>query len=703
MRGAAHKILDDVNAEILSQLICYNKKNVLIFDGHKADGKKKQYWEPGEIDLDLHIKGIKKQGGQLSDNGYSKNIVIDVDRLGLSAAEIGAAAYKIDNKLVIFPSPSGKKWHVWKFYNKKIPTSHLAKEAKQIEKEFKKLYGKDIDADKTQPTHSQIGINFPFCTKEQYPYSPAGVKLTWKQFLFRIKFQDHPLISMAAGLQEPGRHDALIIMAAYLHKNNMMENLDDVVDAMDGFDDEEYINRIKNKKIHEKYEVSNKAINKSLTNILGFDYELPAAAEEETAEELEVFEYTGVEKIKPRPWVIEGWALKKTLTLVVGQPGVGKTMFLAQLGSGLASGNPVLDKTILQRGNVLFIAAEETLNEINLRLKGIETHIGKNDGKFKIYKRGLENDLKLVNFTKTGATATKQYKQLQNTIRKKEIKYIILDPLINFQTGTYDENSNQNMDNYIKNYLIPLAVNADGVVFSGHHTNKISMVATHDNELLVDNQNALNAARGASSLIGAARFVLALQPMTRKLWEDHFKDHIQDGSSFVHYTGLIEAKSNYNVIAEEVLWCRKNTIKVATEDGFTEDTACFSTTELNKITKAKNKLKAAKNAQWCRSHMPFIASMFNDKDRITLNSIVSELVPKDPDFADGKVLEQTIKTRVRRKLENALSGKEETKDGYQSHGIAWEDGYNYWIARDHSSEGAAKVFIQRGKDFRRSK
>ena len=87
----------------------------------------------------------------------------------------------------------------------------------------------------------------------------------------------------------------------------------------------------------------------------------------------------------------------------------------------------------------------------------------------------------------------------------------------------------------------------------------------------------------------------------------------------------------------------------------------------------------------------------------TLNSIVSELVPKDPDFADGKVLEQTIKTRVRRKLENALSGKEETKDGYQSHGIAWEDGYNYWISRDHTSEGAAKVFIQRGKDFKRNK
>ena len=64
--------------------------------------------------------------------------------------------------------------------------------------------------------------------------------------IFRIKFQEHPIISIAAGLQEPGRHDALIIMAAYLHKKDMMHNLDEVIEAMDNFNDEEYINRIKN-------------------------------------------------------------------------------------------------------------------------------------------------------------------------------------------------------------------------------------------------------------------------------------------------------------------------------------------------------------------------------------------------------------------------------------------------------------------------
>ena len=63
--------------------------------------------------------------------------------------------------------------------------------------------------------------------------------------------------------------------------------------------------------------------------------------------------------------------------------------------------------------------------------------MGKNDGRFKIFKRGLEQDLKLVNFTKDRALKTKQYKQLENTIKTQKIKYIILDPLINFQTGTY--------------------------------------------------------------------------------------------------------------------------------------------------------------------------------------------------------------------------------------------------------------------------
>ena len=84
-----------------------------------------------------------------------------------------------------------------------------------------------------------------------------------------------------------------------------------------------------------------------------------------------------------------------------------------------------------------------------------------------------------------------------------------------------------------------------------------------------------------------------------------------------------------------------------------------------------------------------------------MNSIVTELVPLEDDFGDENVLEAKIKTRVRRKLENGFSGKEERKDGLQSEGVEADDGYNYWIKRDYGRTGAAKVFLTRFIDFKR--
>jgi hypothetical protein len=190
--------------------------------------------------------------------------------------------------------------------------------------------------------------------------------------------------------------------------------------------------------------------------------------------------------------------------------------------------------------------------------------------------------------------------------------------------------------------------------------------------------------------------------MTKKLWDHHFKEHITDGSNFVHYTGLIEAKSNYNIIADDISWLKKDSVEIATDDGFTESTGVYTTTELNKVTKAKNKLKAAKNLQWCKAQMPTIIKLMDD-DEVTLNKVVVELLTQDPDFADQNVLEATIKTRIRRKLENGFSGREEGKNGLERMGIEHDDGYNYWLKTDHGKEGAAKKFIVRAKDFKRSR
>jgi len=720
MSGGAHTdsvVTSVVDARIISEIFKCDTANTLIWNGYKPDGTKNQYWKKQTIDWDGHIQGTLKQGGCLNRNGVANCAVIDVDKK-VDPVEFCRAAYAIDPLIIPFRSPSGTKWHAWKFYHKDLPVTQVAAEAKKIEKEFKKIYGKDVDVDKTQPTVTgQIGINFPFSSKEQYPYSPQGNKLSFKQFTFKYRFQHHPLIAIAAGLTEPGRHKTLLLIASYLHQKNKMKFLDEVIGAMDGLNDEYYRNRILNKNIHEKYKVGAKAIQKRIAEIVGHEdvaeeKEYTATVDEPTEDiideplqPLEIFEHTGLEPIQTRPWLMHGMLLENALTLVVGQPGVGKTMLLHMLGYSLATGNDFFGKQVEVRGNVLGLFAEETSNESAIRWAACKQKLGKNDGKYKLFRRGLEHELKLVKFSKDEARATTQYRQLELAIKKNNIKYIIVDPLISFQSGNYYENSKSNMEAYVKNYIVPLALKMGGAVIAGHHTNKLSMVASHDNELLVDNQNALMGARGASSLIGAARFVVALQPMTKKLWDQYFAEHITDGSTFIHYTGLIEAKSNYNMIADDIMWLKKETVDVPTGNGTYEATGIYATTELNKVTKAKNKLKAAKNLAWCRSQLPHIQKLFSkagdDADSITLNSIVTELVPMEQDFGDENVLEAKIKTRVRRKLENGFSGKAETKDGYQMEGIEADDGYNYWIKRDYGSKGAAKVFLTRYIDFKR--
>ena len=449
-------------------------------------------------------------------------------------------------------------------------------------------------------------------------------------------------------------------------------------------------------------ETVKRKIGEMIDKDLAAEMDLELAPVAEQLEALELEEYTGTETLKARHWIVDGWMMKKALTLIVGQAGVGKTILMAMLAAALANGQKILGRPIKENGNVLILAAEETKNEIRLRIKAIENLLEHKKTNNKIFIRGLEDQIKLVKFTMAEAKATKEYLQLQLAIKKHNIKFILLDPLISFQTGAYDENNNAKMEQFVKDFLIPLAVENNGCIVAGHHTNKFSMITITDGELLVDHQVALNAARGASSLVAAARFVLAIQPMTKKLFKDKFQDHIKDGSKFTNYAGLIEAKSNYSITEDEIDWLKKNSVslEVVNEDGESanESLGVFTTSDINKIAKAKNKLKAEKNEAFAKSQIPLIKSLMVN-DECTLNAAVEQVLMKDPEFADTNVDEKTIKSRVRRQLVNGLNGSAETKNGMTAQGISYDDGYNYWVKVDNSRDGAAKYFIQRGKDF----
>jgi len=703
----------------IALILKFKKEKRLIWDGYLPNGKKNQYWEDISVDLKKHLTGEIQQGGNLcyedeEGNKVAKAAVCDVDT-AVDAKEFCSKLFAVDPRTIPIRSPSGQNWHVWKFFIQPVPVEEAAKWARDIGFKLEKL-NYNIDFGKCNPTKtgSDVGINFPFGNNSQVPYDPRGNPYTFEQFKHRIRFNNYPYIAAATNLKTgKNRYDAALYAGAILHKNGKYK--DELLDAIiknfgTPFDDEDKVKKLKGGEC-EKYQfLKHETEEQKIGEMIGvkdftFEKDTETDIDEPPLEALELIEYTGKEKLKAREWVIKGWILLKALTLVVGQAGVGKTIFIAQLAAALAYGGSILGKIVLETGNVLILASEETLNELRLRLRAIEKMLGANNSTNKIFLRGLDEQIKLVEFTLVHAKKTKAYKQLELAIKKYNIKYILLDPLISFQTGAYDENNNAKMEQYVKDFIIPLAVKNNGAVIAGHHTNKFSMISIEDDgELVVDHQIALNSARGASSLVAAARFVLAFQPMTKKLFNKKFEPHLKDGSKFTNYAGLIEAKSNYNIVEDDINWLKKNSVslEVVDERGnqLNESIGVFSTTDLNKITRAKNKLKADQNEQYAKANLHLIKPLMVD-DECTLNAAVDTLAPLDPNHADPDVDEGTIKSRIRRQLENGLSGKVSSKNGLASEGISFDDGYNYWIKRDHTRVGAAKVFIQRGKDFKR--
>jgi hypothetical protein len=114
-------------------------------------------------------------------------------------------------------------------------------------------------------------------------------------------------------MYEPGRHTALVKIAAILEKNNKMEFLDDVIENFGTeFTDDGYIKRIKDKKIHEKYKnISAKGISAAITDIVGFDYELPP--DDGPSESIKVYRMLDPSIPTKDKKIYDGWIFKRGL------------------------------------------------------------------------------------------------------------------------------------------------------------------------------------------------------------------------------------------------------------------------------------------------------------------------------------------------------------------------------------------------------
>ena len=643
-----------------------------ILKGRKPDGKKNQYTLDQAFDAEKHLNLELLQGLEPTKEGQCKWLFEDVDQ-EVDPKEFCQTLFNLDPKAIPCQSPSGR-WHVFKFFHKWFPRQLIQKEAKELEEKLSKLY--KVDRGHTLPVKGGW-CNLPYARFENFDrkaYDPRGYPLSLKQFIHRVKFKNHPLIAAAAGMNElDGRHKTLFILALYcehvLKDIKLLEEInnnfaDPCSDAdVERFTDDEYHKT--NEKWTKQYLDNN--LENYFEDINGYRPEIVDHLDPKFIQPLDVHTYKSGDQVSKRKWVIEGTCMAGAVTLYVGPGGVGKTTIGSQLCYSEVTGEKFFGKTVFETGNALMIVQEETRNEVNLKLRALEEQFGSLEHcKNKIDIITIEKTVKLTHFKHDGTVAVlRDYHGLKKLIQKNKYKLIYLDPLISLKTGAFDENDNEKMERFIRDYIIPLGLENDCAVVMGHHTNKISGInynPKYDEKPTVDNLAAMYSARGASSLTAAARFVFALVPMNKLLWEAHYAQIAPQGVRRNDLVGLIEAKSNYSGLNENIFWLEKNIITIDTLENTQEKTNVFTASELTESEEQRFKKHEEINKEKLLLQIHHIKSFFkltsevikNIEDRKTgsleqpLNQLVEYIANRDPEYQNQKIEFKTIKSRFHR-------------------------------------------------------
>ena len=293
---------------------------------------------------------------------------------------------------------------------------------------------------------------------------------------------------------------------------------------------------------------------------------------------------------------------------------------------------------ITETGNGLIICPEEDRNELELRLEGIKQHYGAITNGNRIAIRGIEHITHLVRFEKGKIYTGKDYESIKKFIKDNNIKYIHMDPLVSFQTGDFDENSNPQMDKYIKEVLIPLARINNGCLIMVHHSRKPQFQKASKSRS-INPWESMNESRGASSLPAAARIVITLMPMTEDLWNALYKKLIPENQIYRH-VAIIDAKNNYAATNQYPFWCMKQLQEVRTCEGVIVEIPVLQQSSLTELQNAKSVMHEEHLRKSCSEYIPIIERHFPNKkvavQEVSLHSIAKEIVGKNPNISISK-------------------------------------------------------------------
>src|SRR6056300_103297 len=176
---------------------------------------------PYEQHLQGHLKGLSpvdEETLMCTWGGTDIDLKIPTDKFP------GEIWSKIGTQYFCFLTPN-KRWRVLEFFSEPISVEQAHKRMKELEQTIAKKLDIKVDEVSTVPTvpieKGKVGRWFflPYAYDYDVCYSPGGNPLSLKQFFFRYKYRDHPVVIASVGMTGKGevgsRSKALFNIALY--------------------------------------------------------------------------------------------------------------------------------------------------------------------------------------------------------------------------------------------------------------------------------------------------------------------------------------------------------------------------------------------------------------------------------------------------------------------------------------------------------
>lgn len=241
----------------------------------------------------------------------------------------------------------------------------------------------------------------------------------------------------------------------------------------------------------------------------------------------------------PREWILGTRLIRKFMSILISPGGGSKSTLTMTEMLAVANNNPLTGDTVHIHGPVWIVNAEDPRDEIQRRLAAICMHFGLNPKKAlkNVFISGKEFKPVFARMSKGSIIPIQAtVDSMENFIKREGIVVWSLDPFV--RAHRLPENDNNGID-LVAEMVSDICDRTSSACTISHHVRKGS-----------DLQGNMDASRGASSLVSAARIVDTLIVMSEK----EAKSLLVPDNRRRWYVRLDDAKANMKPPSESARW-----------------------------------------------------------------------------------------------------------------------------------------------------